>query len=215
MTFIGEAPPPAEPLSLWYRQPASNWVSALPIGNGRLGAMVFGGVNEERLQLNEDTLWGGGPYDPDSPEALGALPDARRLVFDGNYAAAADLISKKIMARPLKQMPYQTVGDLLLAFPDAKTVGDYRRDLNLDTATATVSYTSGGVHYTREVFASAPDQVIVVRLTADQPGKISFVAGMKTRMPATVETEGGDALVMRGAGGGRKEFRGRSSIRRV
>src|SRR5208282_4380995 len=91
MTFTGEASPPAEPLSLWYRQPAPDWVSALAIGNGRLGAMVFGGVNEERLQLNEDTLWGGGPYNPDSPEALGALPEARRLVFDGNYAAAARL----------------------------------------------------------------------------------------------------------------------------
>lgn len=201
VTFTGEAPPPAEPLSLWYRQPAPDWVSALAVGNGRLGAMVFGGVNEERLQLNEDTLWGGGPYDPDSPEALGALPEARRLVFDGNYAAAANLIDKKIMGRPLKQMPYQTVGDLLLSFPDAKTVENYRRDLNLDTATATVSYTSDGVRYTREVFASAPDQIIVVRLTADQPGKISFVAGMKTRMSATVETGGVDTLVMRGAGG--------------
>lgn len=201
MTFIGEAPPPDEPLSLWYRQPASNWVSALPIGNGRLGAMVFGGVNEERLQLNEDTLWGGGPYNPNSPDALAALPEVRRLVFDGNYKAAADLISSKVMARPLRQMPYQTIGDLLLAFPGAATVENYRRDLNLDTATVTVSYISDGVRYTREAFASAPDQIIVVRLTADQPGKISFVASMKTPMRATVETRGGDMLVMRGAGG--------------
>ncbi len=189
MTFIGEAPPPAEPLSLWYRQPAPDWVSALAIGNGRLGAMVFGGVNEERLQLNEDTLWGGGPYDPDSPDALGALPEVRRLVFDGNYAGAANLISKKIMARPLKQMPYQTVGDLLLSFPTATTVENYRRDLNLDTAIATVSYTSDGVRYTREVFASAPDQVIVVRLTADQPGQISFTAGMTTPQNADLRVE--------------------------
>jgi len=151
--------------------------------------MVFGGVNEERLQLNEDTLWGGGPYDPDSPDALGALPEARKLVFDGNYAAAANLISKKIMARPLRQMPYQTVGDLLLAFPDAKTVENYHRDLNLDTAVATVAYTSGGVAYTREVFSSPVDQVIVVRLAADKPGQISFTAGLTTPQHADVMVE--------------------------
>ncbi|MGP8198196.1 MAG: glycosyl hydrolase family 95 catalytic domain-containing protein [Limisphaerales bacterium] len=217
--FTGEAPPPAEPLSLWYRQPASNWVSALPIGNGRLGAMVFGGVNEERLQLNEDTLWGGGPYDPDSPDALGALPEARQLVFDGNYKAAADLISKRIMARPLTQMPYQTVGDLLLAFPDAKTVDGYRRDLNLDAATATVSYNSDGVRYRREVFASAVDQIIVVRLTADQPEKISFTAEMTTPQNADVTVEvntnapfvglTNDAtLVMRGVNGRAEGIKG-------
>lgn len=199
--FIGETPPPSEPLSLWYRKPATDWVSALPIGNGRLGAMVFGGISEERLQLNEDTLWGGGPYDPDSPEALAALPQVRKLIFNSNYVAAADLISKKVMARPLKQMPYQTVGDLLLTFPEAKTVENYRRELNLDTATATVSYSCDGVRYTREVFASAPDQVIVVRLTADQPGKISFVAGMKTPMSAMIESDGKNSLVMRGSGG--------------
>jgi alpha-L-fucosidase 2 len=201
VTFKGEAPPPAESLSLWYRQPAPDWVSALPIGNGRLGAMVFGGINEERLQLNEDTLWGGGPYNPNSPDALGALPEVRRLVFSGNYTAAADLISQTIMARPLKQMPYQTVGDLLLTFPTVTNVENYRRDLNLDTGTATVSFTSDGVRYRREAFASAPDQVIVVRLTADQPGKISFMAGMRTPMQATVVAEGGDTLVMRGVGG--------------
>ena len=199
--FLGEAPPPSESLSLWYRKPATDWVSALPIGNGRLGAMVFGGIEQERLQLNEDTLWGGGPYDPDSPEALAVLPEVRKLIFNRNYVAAADLISKKVMARPLKQMPYQTVGDLLLTFPVAKTVENYRRDLNLDAATATVSYSCDGVRYTREVFASAPDQVIVMRLSADQPGKISVVAGMKTPMSATIESDGKNTLVMRGSGG--------------
>ena len=163
-------------------KPATDWVSALPIGNGRLGAMVFGGINEERLQLNEDTLWGGGPYDPNNPEALAALPKVRSLIFSSNYVAAANLISQKVMARPLKQMPYQTVGELTLAFPEAKTVENYIRELNLDNATATVSYSCGGVPISREVFASAPDQVIVVRLTADQPGKISFVARLKTPM---------------------------------
>ena len=137
--FTGEASPPEEPLSLWYRRPATKWVEALAIGNGRLGAMVFGGVENERIQLNEDTLWAGGPYDPNNPEALAALPEARRLIFEGKYAEANRLIGEKMMAKPLRQMPYQTVGDLLLTFPEPKSVADYRRDLNLDTAVASVS----------------------------------------------------------------------------
>ena len=114
--FTGEAPPPAEPLSLWYRRPAPDWTEALPVGNGRLGAMVFGGVERERLQLNEDTLWAGGPYDPDNTNALAALPEARRLIFEGKYAEAQKLASQKMMAKPLRQMPYETVGDLFLNF---------------------------------------------------------------------------------------------------
>ena len=188
-------------LLLWYAKPAVKWVEALPVGNGRLGAMVFGGVAQERLQLNEGTLWAGGPYDPVNPDAKAALPEVRQLVFDGKYREAAQLISAKVMAKPLGQMPYQTVGDLLLTFPGTTNVADYQRDLDLDTATATVSFTSDGVRYTREVFASAPDNVIVVRLTADQPGKVSFTAGMNTPMTATVETDGDDTLVMRGMGG--------------
>jgi alpha-L-fucosidase 2 len=176
------------PLVLWYDKPAVKWVEALPVGNGRLGAMIFGGVNQERLQFNEGTLWAGGPYDPVNPEAKEALPQVRQLVNEGKYREAAALISAKVMAKPLGQMPYQTVGDLLLTFPGLTNIGSYRRDLNLDTAMATVSYTTDGVRYTREVFASAPDNVIVVHLAADKPGKISFVAGMKTRMAASVET---------------------------
>ena len=114
--FSGEAPPPAEPLSLWYRQPATNWVSALPVGNGRLGAMVFGGIAREKLQLNEDTLWAGGPYDPDNTNALAALPEVRRLIFDGKYAEAQKLASQKMMAKPLEQMPYETLGICCLNF---------------------------------------------------------------------------------------------------
>jgi alpha-L-fucosidase 2 len=98
--FLGEAPPPSEPLSLWYRQPATNWVSALPVGNGRLGAMVFGGIASEKLQLNEDTLWAGGPYDPDNTNALAALPEVRRLIFDGKYAEAQKLAGEKMMGKP-------------------------------------------------------------------------------------------------------------------
>jgi alpha-L-fucosidase 2 len=200
-TLAGQALPPAEPLSLWYRQPAVQWVEALAVGNGRLGAMVFGGIDKERLQLNEDTLYAGGPYDPTHDEALKALPEARRLIFAGKYREANELVGAKMMARPLGQMPYQTVGDLLLAFPETEKVTDYRRDLNLDTATASVTYSIDGVTFTREVFASPVDQVIVVHLTADQPGRISFTAGLKTPQRAEVSAEDNDTLVLSGVNG--------------
>ncbi|HSA01497.1 MAG TPA: glycoside hydrolase family 95 protein, partial [Candidatus Paceibacterota bacterium] len=206
------------PHLLWYDKPAVKWEEALPVGNGRLGAMVFGQPAAERLQLNEGTLWAGGPYDPVNPEAKEALPQVRQLVNEGKYREAAKLVSAKVMAKPLGQMPYQTLGDLLLTFPGTTNVADYRRDLDLDTATATVRYTVGGVQYTREVFASAPDNVIVTRLTADKPGALSFVAGMKTPMKAKVETEGGDTLIMRGTGGdsggikGQLQFQARVKI---
>jgi alpha-L-fucosidase 2 len=200
-TTATAAPPAGDPNLLWYDKPAARWVEAMPVGNGRLSAMVFGGLSQERLQLNEGTLWAGGPYDPVNPEAKEALPQVRQLVNEAQYREAARLISAKVMAKPLAQMPYQTVGDLLLTFPGATNAENYRRELNLDTATTTVSYTCDGARYTREVFASAPDNVIVLRLTADQPGKIAFVAGMKTPMKATVETDGSDTLVMSGVGG--------------
>ena len=119
---VAMAQPPAEPLSLWYRQPAKQWVEAVAVGNGRLGAMVFGGVAQEQIQLNEDTLWAGGPYNPANPDALEALPKVRELLFAGRYREAHNLISQKMMAKPLTQMPYQCVGDLLLTFPDANGV---------------------------------------------------------------------------------------------
>ena len=204
--LVGEAAPPASALSLWYRAPASDhpllpldasrqsrqagtveWVRALPVGNGRIGAMVFGGIVHERLQLNEDTLWAGRPYDPVNPQAKEALPEVRRLLAAGDYPAAAKLVGTNVMAKPLAQMPYQTVGDLALTFPQVDAVENYRRDLDLTTATAHVSFTSDGVTFSREVFASAPDQVIVVRLTASRPGRISFEARMQTPQRATVE----------------------------
>ena len=198
----GSAQPPDQPLSLWYRQPAKAWTEALPIGNGRLGAMVFGGVNEERLQLNEDTLWAGGPYDPVNPDAKAALPEVRRLIFDAKYTDAARLISARVMAKPLRQMPYQTVGDLLLTIPGPTAVEDYRRELNLDTAVTAVHYTAGGVKFQRAMFSSPVDQVIVVRLTADRGGQINFTARMKTPQAATIAVETGNTLVMQGVNGG-------------
>ena len=170
--------------------------------------MVFGGVVNERLQLNEDTLWAGGPYDPVNPDAHAALPEVRRLLFDGKYAEGAKLITDKVMAKPLAQMPYETIGNLQLTFPATNAVENYRRDLDLDTAIARVDYTSGGVHYTREVFSSPVDQVIVVRLTAGQPGKISFKAEMNTPQKATVTAEAPGTLVMTGVNGDSSGIKG-------
>jgi alpha-L-fucosidase 2 len=206
--LIDQASPPDEPLSLWYRQPAKQWVEALAIGNGRLGAMVFGGIDNERLQLNEDTLWAGGPYDPSSDEALKALPEARRLILDGKYREAHNLIGQKMMARPLRQMPYQPVGDLIMTFPGIETVTNYRRDLNLDTAVARVSFSARDVEFTREFFSSPVDQVIVVRFTANKPGQISFSARMRTPQKATIETETPDTLVLRGVNGSAQGIEG-------
>jgi alpha-L-fucosidase 2 len=163
--------------------------------------MVFGGVVNERLQLNEDTLWAGAPYDPVNPDAREALPEVRRLLAAGQYSEAATLAGQKVMAKPLAQMPYQTVGDLMLTFPKADVVENYRRDLDLKTAIAHVSYTVSGVTYTREVFASAPDRVIAVRLTASRPGQISFEARMQTPQRATVDISPNGDLVMQGVNG--------------
>ncbi|HEV3471176.1 MAG TPA: glycoside hydrolase family 95 protein [Pyrinomonadaceae bacterium] len=188
-------------LVLWYDGPAREWTEALPVGNGRLGAMVFGGTGEERLQLNEDTLYGGGPYDPNNPEALAALPEARRLIFEGRYREAHDLIEKRMMARPVKQMPYQPVGDLLLKFPGHDEAAGYRRELDLDSAVARVTYTRGGVRFTREIFSSPAAQVLVVRLTADRPGAVGFTLGMSTPQRARVAAEPPDTLTLDGRNG--------------
>jgi alpha-L-fucosidase 2 len=169
---------------LWYRQPAARWEEALPLGNGRLGCMVFGRVAQERLQLNEDTLWAGAPYKPDSPEALEALPELRRLIAEGRYEQAAELASARFMARPLIQMPYGTLGDLLLDFPGAAPPTMYERSLDLGTAIATTRYDTPNGRFSREAFASAPDQLFVLRLEGP-PAAIDF--DLAYRGPRKVE----------------------------
>ena len=189
----------ASPHRLWYRQPAKEWVEALPVGSGKLGAMVFGGVAAERLQLNEDTLWAGGPYEPINPEANGALPEIRRLIDAGEYAKATELADAKFMALPKRQMSYQTIGDLKLDFPGLGEATDYVRDLDLDGAITTTGFTAGGVRYLREVIGSAPDGVIAVRLTASKKGAISvdlsFASPLKSKPVSTVE---GTHLILAG-----------------
>jgi len=185
--FSQETPPPAEPLTLWYRRPATKWeTEALPVGNGRLAAMVFGGIDHERIQFNEESVWDGQPGDFTNPEALIALPEVRRLLFAGKNAEATKLAGDKMMGNPPHVKSYQTLGDLVLELPAATAVTGYRRELNLDTGVAGVSYGVDGVRFTREVFASAPDQVIVIHLKADHRGKVSFTATLKRRGATTV-----------------------------
>jgi alpha-L-fucosidase 2 len=186
---------------LWYEKPATQWTEALPVGNGRLGAMVFGGTGNERLQLNEDTLYAGGPYDPNNREALQALPEARALIFAGKYKEANDLIGARMMAHPIKQMPYEPVGDLRLEFPGHNEFANYRRELDLNTAIAAVSYRVGEVNFRREVFSSPVDQVIVLRVTSDRPRQINFSASFATPQKATITSESNDTLVLRGENG--------------
>jgi alpha-L-fucosidase 2 len=142
-------PAPVNNLALWYKQPARLWTEALPVGNGRLGAMVFGGVESERLQLNEDTLWSGFPKDWNNPAAKAVLPEVRRLLRQEKYTEA-DALCKK-MQGPYNQS-YLPLGDLHLQFDGLADVTNYRRELNLDTAIATTTFQSGQTTYTREVF---------------------------------------------------------------
>lgn len=174
--------PRARPLTLWYPTPASEWLQALPIGNGRLGAMVYGGTDNEELQLSDDTVWAGGPHEYDNPKAFAALPRIKQLVFDGNWAEAERLVNSDFLGLPGSQLHYQTVGSLRLGLPAAGIVSGYRRALDLDSAVTTTSYVRDGVTWTREAFASHPDQVIVVRLTASRTGSLTFTAGFESPM---------------------------------
>ncbi|MDI6401599.1 glycoside hydrolase N-terminal domain-containing protein [Balneolaceae bacterium ANBcel3] len=165
-------------LKLWYDQPAEIWVEALPIGNGRLGAMIYGDPVNETIMLNEETFWSGGPSRNDNPGALEALPRIRQLIFDGELEEADRLVNTYMVAEELHGSMYQVVGNLNLTFEGHEHYTNFYRDLNLETATSKVSYTVDGVSYEREIFASEPDQVIVMRLTASEPGMLSFTADM-------------------------------------
>jgi len=147
-------------LALWYDEPAASWNHALPVGNGRLGAMVFGGVGRERIQLNEETLWSGGPYDPVVEDAHEALPQIRRYLFEGDFQRAHDLFGRTMMGVPYEMMKYQPFADLWLDFPGHQDATEYRRELDLGDGVARVSYVAGGVTYRREVFSSAAPQTV-------------------------------------------------------
>jgi len=166
----------ANDMVLWYDRPAGKWVEALPVGNGRLGAMVYGGIKHEQLQFNDDTLWAGKPRSYAHRGAHKYLGTIRQLLFDGKQKEAEQLAMEKFMSVPLRQERYQPFGDVYIDFTGFDQASDYRRQLDIDSAVATVSFRAGGVSYRRRVFSSAVDQVIVVELSCDRPGALSFTA---------------------------------------
>jgi len=186
-------------LKLWYDKPAEKWVEAIPIGNGRLGAMVFGRTKGERIQFNEDTIWDGKPHDYTHKGAAKYLPVIRGLLFNGKQREAEELAMREFMSIPLRQKSYQPFGDLWIDFHTDGEIRDYRRELDLDSALVTVSYRTGDVHYRREIFASAPDQAIVIHIEADKPGRVTFAASMSSPHKGWItRSVGEDQLALRG-----------------
>ncbi|HTG37465.1 glycoside hydrolase family 95 protein, partial [Sphingomonas sp.] len=187
---------PRRRTTLWYRQPATEWTQALPVGNGRIAAMVFGGTAEERLQLNEGTLWAGRPYDPVNPLARDALPKVREMVFAGRIEEAEALTNEALIARPKVQMPYQALGNLRLRFSGVDTPNDYHRELDLESSIATTRFTAGDATHVREVIASLPDQVIAVRLSATGGDGIDVDLALDTPHDgASSRADGGEMLL--------------------
>jgi alpha-L-fucosidase 2 len=176
-------------LTLKYLQPASRWTEALPIGNGRLGAMVWGGAASERLDLNEDTLWSGEPYDNLNPDGLKALPEIRRLLLVGNDKEAQRLVERDMNGKYNES--YQPLGDLKIDFPISSEVTAYRRELDLEQGIIRVQFMCGGIRHTREVFASRPAQAIILRLTSDHPGNISFTASLDSQLHHLTKADNG------------------------
>ncbi|EMI58185.1 glycoside hydrolase family 95 protein [Rhodopirellula sallentina] len=192
---LGRAP--SEEWSLWYNRPAKFWEEALPLGNGRLGAMVYGGVSSELIQLNEESIWAGPPF-PVAEKNIRKETDAiRQLLFDGKYVQAQNR-QQALMPNRISPRSYQTMGELRLSFDIDQPVTEYRRDLNLDTAICTTRFTIGETNYTREVFVSPVDQVIVVHLSANRPESISFTADVQRDGIFDVVSDGDHAIVANG-----------------
>jgi alpha-L-fucosidase 2 len=195
-------------LALWYAQPAKTWVEALPIGNGNIGGMVYGGIEEELIQLNEKSLWSGEVQSADNPEAFHYLPEVQKLLFEGKYVEAQALAYEKLVCKGQGTNKgrgangtygcYQTLGDLKINFENHTRVREYRRELDLTSAVAKVSYRIEDATYTREIFASAPDQVMVVRLTCDKPGKLNFRVALSRQECASTQVIAPNELVMSG-----------------
>ena len=185
-----------QPMVLGYRQPATGWNQGMPLGNGMIGAMVFGGVPEERIALNESSFWSGRPHDYDDPDAGKYFGQIRDLVFADKFQEAEALADAHFKGIPNAQEAYQPIGDLVLNF-DAGNVTDYRRQLDMETGVAKVSYRVGDANMTREAFVSWPDRVLVTRISADKPGRVSFGAQFKGPYLDTATAEN-NTLVMDG-----------------
>ncbi|WP_291420701.1 glycoside hydrolase family 95 protein [Devosia sp.] len=201
---------------LWYRQPATEWTDALPLGNGRLGAMVHGGVGREELQLNESTLWSGGPYQPTNPEALPNLAKVRELIFAERYREAHDIAQAHLLAKPYLQMSYQPAGNLFVDFRHEAVPGGYERKLDLTTAVATTQYTLLGSGldpdapvFTRTAFSSASDDVLVLQLECSLPGKLDFELWLDSPQPGDLVGDKPESLSYRGQNFGKHGIEGR------
>lgn len=182
----------------WYRTPAAKYWEGLPLSNGRLAAMVLGRVRDESIPINDESLWTGSPYDPNNPEGPNVLPQIRRLLLAGNFVEAQQFC-EKLLSRPVSVQHYQPLGELLLHFDGPENAAAYRRDLDMDSAIARVTYEAGGVHFTREVFASYPDQVLVVRIAADKRASVSLSARLASIQPsARSSSEPSGGIVMNG-----------------
>jgi len=166
------------PLTLWYDKPAVLWTDALPVGNGHMGAMIFGGAAHERIQFNEHTVWTGEPHDYAHKGAAQSLARIRELLWAGKQKEAEDLAMREFMSEPLHQRAYQAFGDLLIEMPEGEIAG-YRRSLDLDTGVASVEFAQNGVTFRRDVFASYPANAIVVRITSNKPGGLAFQAALR------------------------------------
>jgi alpha-L-fucosidase 2 len=198
-------------LKLWYNKPSGEtWENALPVGNGRLGAMVYGNVEEEIIQLNEHTVWSGSPNRNDNPEALAALPELRRLIFEGKQKEAEQLANKVIISKKSHGQMFQPVGNLHLVFAGHKSYSNYYRELDIEKAISKTTYTVGPVTYTRETLASLADLIIVIRLTATKPGSITFVAkGSTPQTRAQVTTSKGNEIIISGTTSNHEDVEGK------
>ncbi len=182
---------------LWYDRPAGQWTEALPVGNGRLGAMVFGRIEDERIQLNEDTVWAGAPVERDVKGAYKHLPQIRRMLFAGKYVEAERMIEERIMGKRIYPRGYQTLGDIRIDSEPPQNPRNYRRELDLDTGIARTQWTEQGAVFSREVFSSAPHQVLIVHIVSDRPGMISRRIRLDRIVDADTTAAGGE-LVLRG-----------------
>lgn len=195
-----------EGMTIWFNKPAAEWDDALPVGNGKLGAMIFGGIDKERLELNESSVWTGEQRWDANPAALKNLAEVRKLLFSGKYREAETLAQKNIMGeKPQNPVAtYQALGDLFLDFGHQKNVANYRRELNIEDAIARVSFTSDNVNYLREIFSSAVDQALVMRLTADRPGSVTFTLHLSRQSKnATVFVRGNEINLSEHIGDGK------------
>ena len=184
---------------LWYNKPAEAWTDALPVGNGRLGAMVFGGIERERIQLNEETLWEGEPIDRNNPKALDALPKVQQLLFEDKNEEATKLAGETMLGVPPRIKSYQSLGDLILEFSYSdEDVSDYRRELDLETGVTKTTYRCGDAKFSREVFATAVDNLIVIKMECDTPEKLAFDITMTREQDASVEVVSDNTLKLSG-----------------